>query len=87
MPAEFPNTLTLAALLTLAAVLTACAPADASRNERSGEASMSAESNTTSSRPFYQPEPLDPERQIYRYRSGICRELGKLPPRVRKQAL
>lgn len=80
MPARFPDTPPLAALLTLATVLTACAPANLSRNERSSEASTSAESSNTSSRGFYQPQLLDPERQIYRHRSGVCRELGNLPP-------
>ena len=39
---------------------------------------MAAETKT-SSKDFYYEELLDPARQLYRYRSGTCRELGKLP--------
>ena len=44
---------------------------------------MAAETKT-SSKDFYYEELLDPARQLYRYGSGTCRELGKLPAPWRK---
>ena len=44
---------------------------------------MAAETKA-SSMDFYYEELLDPARQLYRYRSGTCRELGKLPKPWRK---
>ena len=44
---------------------------------------MAAETKT-SSKDFYYEELLDPARQLYRYRSGTCRELSKLPAPWRK---
>ena len=44
---------------------------------------MAAETKT-SSKDFYYEELLDPARQLYRYGSGACRELGKLPAPWRK---
>ena len=44
---------------------------------------MAAETKA-SSKDFYYEELLDPARQLYRYGSGTCRELGKLPAPWRK---
>lgn len=79
MPARFPNTLALVALLTLPTLLAACAPTRAPEKGRSEETSMPVEADITSDA-RYHVELLDPVRQLYRYGSGACRELGKLPP-------
>ena len=44
---------------------------------------MAAETKT-SSKDFYYEELLDLARQLYRYRSGTCRDLSKLPAPWRK---
>ncbi len=73
MSARFPHTFALAASLVL---LAACTASDAPR--KAGSNAMERASNPDST------QLLDPARQLYRYRSGTCRELGKLPAPWRK---
>ena len=73
MSARFPHTFALAASLVL---LAACTASDAPR--KAGSNAMERASNSDST------QLLDPARQLYRYRSGTCRELGKLPAPWRK---
>ena len=68
MPARFPDAFALAMSLML---LAACAASDAPGQV--GANAMGRASNPDST------QLLDPARQLYRYRSGTCRELGKLP--------
>ncbi|WP_024890027.1 hypothetical protein [Luteimonas huabeiensis] len=77
MPRETLGALALA--LMLATLLAACTPTYTTDQERSKETPMpTAEDEATHS--SGRTELLDPARQLYRYGSGICRELGKLPP-------
>ena len=73
MPARFPDAFALAMSLML---LAACAASDAPGQV--GANAMGRASNPDST------VLLDPARQLYRYRSGTCRELGKLPEPWRK---
>ncbi|WP_152980633.1 hypothetical protein [Stenotrophomonas ginsengisoli] len=68
MSARFPHTFALAASLML---LAACTASDAPG--KAGSNAMGRASNRDST------ALLDPARQLYRYGSGTCRELGKLP--------
>ncbi|MET3008936.1 hypothetical protein ABXT00_06180 [Stenotrophomonas koreensis] len=73
MSARFPHTFAPAASLVL---LAACTASDAPR--KAGSNAMERASNPDST------QLLDPARQLYRYGSGTCRELGKLPAPWRK---
>ena len=73
MPARFPDAFALAMSLML---LAACAASDAPGQV--GANAMGRASNPDST------QLLDPARQLYRYGSGTCRELGKLPAPWRK---
>ena len=71
------------AFVALVAGLTACTPTRAPEKSYSEQTAMSAETET-GSKGFDREELLDPARQLYRYGSGTCRELGKLPAPWRK---
>ena len=71
------------AFVALVAGFTACTPARAPEKAHSEEVAMAAETKA-SSKDFYYEELLDPARQLYRYGSGTCRELSKLPAPWRK---
>ena len=71
------------AFVALVAGFTACTPTRAPEKAHSEEVAMAAETKT-SSKDFYYEELLDPARQLYRYGSGTCRELSKLPAPWRK---
>ena len=73
MSARFPHTFALAMSLML---LAACTASDAPG--KAGSNAMGRASNRDST------ALLDPARQLYRYGSGTCRELGKLPEPWRK---
>ena len=73
MSARFSDTFALAVSLML---LAACAASDAPGQV--GANAMGRASNPDST------QLLDPARQLYRYGSGTCRELGKLPAPWRK---
>lgn len=68
MSARFPDMFALAASLML---LAACAASDAP-----GQVGANAEERSSHRQETVL---LDPARQLYRYGSGTCRELGKLP--------
>ena len=68
MPARFPDAFALAMSLML---LAACAASDAP-----GQVGANADGRSSHRQETVL---LDPARQLYRYGSGTCRELGKLP--------
>lgn len=72
MPARFSNMLARTALLTLTALLSACATDE---NPEKGSNTSKAGTSLQDSMWVL----LDPARQLYRFKSGVCRELGKVP--------
>ena len=83
MHTRFAGAPAVATWLSLVAVLAGCAPSSNAEKAHSEEAMMSAEIES-SSKNFRHTQLLDPARQLYRYGSGTCRELGKLPAPWRK---